>query len=90
MLSGFSNEYHSVWSRTVSFLPIAQPIFTTWGSLTAAQVVTSHSLTEDEADEYLLDSNSLNEQEFDPGDKYTFKCELSFDTQNNVNLQEND
>ena len=90
LLSGFSGEYHSAWSRTVSFLPIAQPILTTWGSLTAAQVETSQSLTEDEAAEHLLDSKNLNEQEFDPGDKYTFKCELSFDTQNNVDLQEND
>lgn len=90
LLSSFNSEYHSAWSRTVSFLPIAQPILTTWGSLTAAQVETSESLTEDEAAEHLLNSNTLNEQEFDPGDKYIFKCELSFDTQNNINLQEND
>ena len=90
LLSDFNSEYHSAWSRPVSFLPIAQPILTTWGSLTAAQVETSQSLTEDEAVEHLLDNKNLNEQEFDPGDKYIFKCELSFDTHNNIDLQEND
>lgn len=83
-------ELHSAWSRTISFLPIARPTLMTWGGLTEAQVATSQSLTEDEAVVHLLDSSKLNEQEFDPGDKYIFKCELSFDTHNNVDLQEND
>lgn len=67
----------SNWSAQVSFHAIAQPKFTTWGGLTSSQVAESYSLSEDAKQSTEL--SGMATRLFDAGDKYIFKCELSFD-----------
>lgn len=67
----------SNWSAQVSFHTIAQPIFTTWGGLIASQVAESTSLSEDVKQVTQLGEAAT--RLFDAGEKYIFKCELSFD-----------
>lgn len=67
----------SNWSAPVSFRTIAQPTFTTWGGLTSSQVAESASLSEDV--KQVTQLGEVATRLFDAGEKYIFKCELSFD-----------
>lgn len=67
----------SNWSAPVSFHAIAQPTFTTWGGLTSSQVAESTSLSEDV--KQVTQLGEVATRLFDAGEKYIFKCELSFD-----------
>lgn len=83
--------YYSKWSTLVSFQPIAQPTFVTWGGLAEDEVKETYSLPDDTMAHRLTEINNSDWiNTFDITDKYTFKCQLSFPDMEAMDYYEDD